>query len=40
MKTLITPEDLAAETLLIYPVQRGRLDIWRHFLQPAGISPS
>ena len=39
MKTLITPEDLAAETLLIYPVQRGRLDIWRHFLQPAGISP-
>lgn len=39
MKTLVTPEDLAAETLLIYPVQRGRLDIWRHFLQPAGISP-
>ncbi|MFR6577902.1 MAG: HTH-type transcriptional regulator MetR [Klebsiella pneumoniae] len=25
MKTLVTPEDLAAETLLIYPVQRGRL---------------
>jgi LysR family transcriptional regulator for metE and metH len=20
-------------------VQRSRLDIWRHFLQPAGISP-
>lgn len=39
MKTQVTPEDLAAETLLIYPVQRGRLDIWRHFLQPAGISP-
>ena len=38
-KTRISPEDLAAETLLIYPVQRGRLDIWRHFLQPAGISP-
>ncbi|WP_436877814.1 HTH-type transcriptional regulator MetR [Siccibacter turicensis] len=36
----IVPEDLAAETLLIYPVQRGRLDIWRHFLQPAGVSPS
>lgn len=35
----ITPEDLATETLLIYPVQRSRLDIWRHFLQPAGISP-
>lgn len=35
----ITPEDLACETLLIYPVQRQRLDIWRYFLQPAGISP-
>ncbi|EEU8512492.1 HTH-type transcriptional regulator MetR, partial [Salmonella enterica subsp. enterica serovar Newport str. A-211-RVH] len=38
-KTQITPEDLASETLLIYPVQRSRLDVWRHFLQPAGISP-
>ena len=35
----ITPEDIAAETLLIYPVQRSRLDIWRHFLQPAGVNP-
>ncbi|MFU2315525.1 HTH-type transcriptional regulator MetR [Rahnella sp. PCH160] len=39
-KTVITPEDLSTETLMIYPVQRQRLDIWRHFLQPAGISPS
>ncbi len=39
-KSHIQPEDLASETLLIYPVQRSRLDIWRHFLQPAGISPS
>ena len=23
-----------------YPVQRSRLDVWRHFLQPAGVSPS
>ncbi|WP_242628368.1 LysR substrate-binding domain-containing protein, partial [Klebsiella quasipneumoniae] len=38
-KTRIAPEDLASELLLIYPVQRSRLDIWRHFLQPAGISP-
>ena len=29
-----------SETLLIYPVQRSRLDVWRHFLQPAGVSPS
>lgn len=39
-KARITPEDLAGEALLIYPVQRQRLDIWRYFLQPAGISPS
>ena len=38
-KARITPEDLAAETLLIYPVQRQRLDVWRHFLLPAGVSP-
>ena len=38
-KARIAPEDLATEMLLIYPVQRARLDIWRHFLQPAGISP-
>ncbi|MFD1803891.1 HTH-type transcriptional regulator MetR [Mixta tenebrionis] len=36
----ITPEDLAQEVLMIYPVQRQRLDIWRHFLQPAGVSPT
>ncbi|NIY49825.1 HTH-type transcriptional regulator MetR [Cedecea colo] len=39
-KARIVPEDLSRETLLIYPVQRSRLDIWRHFLQPAGVSPS
>ncbi|QBH95138.1 HTH-type transcriptional regulator MetR [Limnobaculum zhutongyuii] len=36
----IAPESLADETLLIYPVQRQRLDVWKHFLQPAGISPA
>jgi LysR family transcriptional regulator for metE and metH len=36
---VIRPEDLASEILLIYPVQRQRLDIWRYFLQPAGVSP-
>ncbi|AXU96850.1 LysR family transcriptional regulator [Erwinia persicina] len=39
-KVHISPEDLAREVLLIYPVQRQRLDIWRHFLQPAGVSPT
>ncbi|TCV95641.1 HTH-type transcriptional regulator MetR [Biostraticola tofi] len=38
-KERIVPEDLHDETLLIYPVQRQRMDIWRHFLQPAGVSP-
>ena len=37
---VITPEDLAQEVLMIYPVQRQRLDIWRHFLQPASVSPT
>ncbi|MBW7984475.1 HTH-type transcriptional regulator MetR [Enterobacillus tribolii] len=36
----IVAQDLAPETLLIYPVQRQRLDIWRHFLQPADVSPA
>ena len=35
----IQPQDLTTETLLIYPVQRQRFDIWRRFLQPAGVSP-
>jgi len=39
-KAQIKPEDLSDETVLIYPVQRQRLDIWRNFLQPAGISPA
>ncbi|WP_304168612.1 HTH-type transcriptional regulator MetR [Lonsdalea britannica] len=39
-KEQIDPEDLSEETLMIYPVQRQRLDIWRHFLQPAGVSPA
>ncbi|CNF98814.1 HTH-type transcriptional regulator MetR [Yersinia frederiksenii] len=38
-KARIEPEDLAQEVLMIYPVQRQRLDVWRHFLQPAGINP-
>ena len=39
-KPIIEPHDLADETLLIYPVQRDRFDVWRHFLQPAGVSPN
>lgn len=36
----ISAADFASDTLLIYPVQRQRLDVWRHFLQPAGIVPT
>ncbi|ABF14141.1 HTH-type transcriptional regulator MetR [Candidatus Palibaumannia cicadellinicola] len=39
-KSIIIPHDLCQETLLIYPVQRNRIDILRKFLQPAGIHPT
>ncbi|UDG79897.1 HTH-type transcriptional regulator MetR [Candidatus Steffania adelgidicola] len=38
-QAVIAPKHLDQQTLLIYPVQPNRIDIWRHFLQPAGISP-
>lgn len=36
----VKPEDLAGETLICYPVERERLDVFKHFLDPAGIEPS
>lgn len=39
-KKQIEPEDLDSETLLTYPVQRQRMDVIKHFLQPAGIEPA
>jgi len=33
------PEQLSNETLITYPVAIDRLDIYTHFLMPAGISP-
>lgn len=38
-KRYIRPADLAGETLITYPVQRQRLDVFTRFLQPAGIEP-
>ncbi|MDG6094045.1 LysR family transcriptional regulator [Acetobacter sp. AN02] len=35
----ITPEQLAGETLITYPVPPERLDIYTQFMQPAGIGP-
>ncbi len=36
----IHPEDLALETLITYPVEQQRLDIFKHFLDPAGVEPA
>jgi len=38
-KAVIEPEDLLEHTMLCYPVQKNRLDVVKHFLQPAGIEP-
>jgi len=35
----VDPADLQAETVLTYPVERERLDMFRKILQPAGIEP-
>ena len=35
----IRPDQLSSETLITYPVDIDRLDIYNQFLQPAGISP-
>ena len=34
------PQDLAAETLITYPMDRARLDVFSQFLTPAGIEPA
>ena len=39
-KEFIEPEDLTAITMLSYPVQKQRLDVVKHFLQPAGVEPA
>ena len=36
----IEPEDLADQTLIAYPVERERLDVFKHFLTPAGVEPA
>ncbi len=39
-KIYIEPIDLIKETLLVYPVLRSRLDIFKYFLQAAQIEPA
>ncbi|MBN3858780.1 LysR family transcriptional regulator [Paraburkholderia sp. Ac-20340] len=35
----VKPEQLADETLITYPVETDRLDIYNQFLRPAGVTP-
>ncbi|SFC20501.1 transcriptional regulator, LysR family [Marinospirillum celere] len=39
-RAFIEPLDLATETLITYPVERNLLDIFTHFLDPAGVEPA
>ncbi len=39
-KDRVEAEDLAGETLITYPVQRRRLDVFTRFLQPAAVEPA
>ena len=39
-KAFVTEQELAAETLIIYPVERERLDVFSKFLTPQGLEPA
>ena len=39
MRSHVTPADLIPETLITYPVEPARLDIYTQFLLPAGVIP-
>lgn len=39
-ESCIFAEDMYDDTLITYPVERERLDIFTHFLSPAGVEPS
>ncbi len=38
-KRFLLPQDLADQTLISYPVARNRLDVFKQFLEPAGVEP-
>jgi LysR family transcriptional regulator, regulator for metE and metH len=38
-KGYVTEQELAQETLIVYPVDRDMLDVFSHFLTPAGLEP-
>ncbi len=39
-KSYIEPADLADQLLIAYPVETERLDVFKHFLDPAGVEPA
>ncbi|MEG0633378.1 HTH-type transcriptional regulator CatM [compost metagenome] len=39
-KPYLEPTDLASQTLITYPIERNRLDIFTRFLDPADIEPA
>jgi LysR family transcriptional regulator for metE and metH len=39
-KAMLVAEDFRQQTLITYPVAQNRLDIFNHFLNPAGIMPA
>lgn len=39
-KEWVEPPDLVEETIISYPVDRDRLDLFTSFLEPAGVEPS
>lgn len=38
-REFLLPEDLREQTLITYPVARERLDVFKQFLNPAGVEP-
>ncbi|MBB3191462.1 LysR family transcriptional regulator [Halomonas cerina] len=38
-RPFVTPVDLTEETLITYPVEHARLDVFTQFLDPAGVKP-
>lgn len=38
-KAFLAPEDFVSETLISYPVERQRLDVFKQFLTPAAVEP-
>ncbi len=39
-KDCLQPEDFSEETLITYPVEKERLDVFTHFLNPQQVSPT